>query len=101
LTRSYVALCVLALTFLTLIAQTPAPTLGLEQGTLDFETKDFVLKLVKASQTIAALQPKGAGGFDFTPADRLANRAADRLQSWPESELIISPRRSRMNATRS
>jgi len=51
------------------------------KGTLDFDTAEFTLKLVKASQTIAALQPKGAGGFDFTPADRLANRATDRFNS--------------------
>ena len=88
----------------------PPPTLGLEEGTLDFDTPDFTLKLVKASQTIAALEPKGvptytptptpqrgrgagaAGAqaapppppqptgpltFDFTPADRLAQRAAN------------------------
>lgn len=91
----------------------PPPTLGLENGTLDFETPAFALKLVKSSQTIAALEPKGvptytptptpargrgagagaaagAAGrgaapapppvplkFDFTPADRLAQRAAD------------------------
>ena len=91
----------------------PPPTLGLEQGVLEFDTPDFTLKLVKASQTIAALEPKGVptytptprpprgGGrgrgaqagavtapttppppppplkFDFTPADRLAQRAAD------------------------
>src|SRR5207247_7233540 len=53
------------------------PTLGLEQGYLEFDTPDFKLKLVKASQTIAALQPKGADGFDFTPADRLERRAAN------------------------
>ena len=35
------------------------------------------MKLVKASQTIAALQPKGAGDFDFTPADQLERRAAN------------------------
>lgn len=57
--------------------QSAPATLGLEQGTLDFDTPDFTLKLVKASQTIAALQPKGAGNFDFTPADRLPNRAAN------------------------
>jgi hypothetical protein len=60
----------------------PAPaTLGLEQGTLDFDTPDFSLKLVKASQTVAALQPKGANGFDFTPVDRLEARASDRFNS--------------------
>src|SRR6266542_4583862 len=47
------------------------PTLGLEQGYIELDTPDFTLKLVKASQTVAALQPKGANGFDFTPADRL------------------------------
>jgi len=53
------------------------PTLGLEQGYLEFDTPLFKVKLVKASQTIAALQPKGAEGFDFTPGDRLERRAAN------------------------
>src|SRR6266849_511180 len=53
------------------------PTLGLDQGYLEFDTPDFKLKLVKASQTIAALQPNSADGFDFTPADRLERRAAN------------------------
>ncbi len=53
------------------------PILGLEQGYLDFETPDFRLKLVKASQTVAALEPKGEGGFDFTPADWLERRNGD------------------------
>ncbi len=57
-------------------AQGP-PTLGLDQGLIELDTPDFTLKLVKASQTIAALQPKAAQGFDFTPADWLDNRAAD------------------------
>jgi Family of unknown function (DUF5695) len=66
-------------------AQPPTPTLGLEHGTLDFDTPDFTLKLVKDSQTIAALQPKGAKGidantpFDFTPADQLKARQGDRF----------------------
>src|SRR2546421_2755756 len=53
------------------------PTLGLDQGYLEFDTPEFKVKLVKASQTIAALQPKNAEGFDFTPADRLERRAAN------------------------
>jgi hypothetical protein len=57
--------------------QTGPPTLGLEQGYLAFDTPDFDIKLVKASQTLAALVPKNASGFDFTPADRLENRARD------------------------
>ena len=42
------------------------------------ETADFRLTLDKASQTVAALEPKRTPGFDFTPADRLAQRSADR-----------------------
>jgi hypothetical protein len=53
------------------------PTLGLDQGFIELDTPDFNLKLVKASQTVAALQPKGAGGFDFTPADQLQKRAGN------------------------
>jgi hypothetical protein len=55
------------------------PTLGLNQGFMEFDLPDFNLKLVKASQTVAALQPKGAGGFDFTPADQLSKRAANHF----------------------
>src|SRR6185295_7638515 len=58
--------------------QPPSPaTLGLDQGYLEFDTPDFKLKLVKSSQTIAALVPKTTPGFDFTPADRLERRAAN------------------------
>jgi hypothetical protein len=57
-------------------ADTP-PTLGLEQGLIDLDTPDFKLKLIKASQTIAALEPKGANRFDFTPADMLEARSRD------------------------
>ncbi|MGB2908130.1 MAG: DUF5695 domain-containing protein [Candidatus Aminicenantaceae bacterium] len=52
-------------------------TLGLEEGLTEIDTHDFTLKLVRVSQTVAAFEPKGAGGFDFTPADRLKERAAD------------------------
>jgi hypothetical protein len=43
--------------------------------TIQFETAEFCVSLSKNSQTIAALQPKAAPGFDFTPADRLSKRA--------------------------
>ena len=70
------------------------PTLGLDQGTLDFDTGDFNLKLVKASQTIAALEPKGAKGlgdvpFDFTPADQLHARDGDRFNHLGDLTLRI------------
>ena len=52
---------------------TPGPMLG--QGTMDLDTPDFTLSLVRSSQTVAALKPKGAGGFDFTPGDLLVERS--------------------------
>lgn len=54
---------------------TPGPML--QQGFLDFDTPAFSLKLVRSSQTVAALKPKGAADFDFTPGDRLAQRSQD------------------------
>ena len=47
------------------------------QSFLEFDTPHFKLKLVKESQTVAALEPKSDAGFDFTPADRLEKRAAN------------------------
>src|SRR5882672_8207148 len=58
-------------------APPPPPTLGLEQGYLDLDSPDFKIKLVKTSQTVAALEPKAAPGFDFTPGDRLEKRSAN------------------------
>lgn len=58
-------------------ARDTTPTLGLEQGLLSLETPAFRVRLVRASQTLAALEPKGTTGFDFTPADRLDRRAAN------------------------
>ena len=55
----------------------PPPTLGLDQGFIEYETPTFKLKLVKASQTVAALEPRAASDFDFTPADRIERRAAN------------------------
>jgi hypothetical protein len=73
----------------------PPATLGLENGTLDFDTPDFTLKLVRDSQTIAALRPKGAKGmdastpFDFTPADQLTARQGDRFNHLGDVHLRI------------
>ena len=53
------------------------PTLVLDQGLIEFETPDFKVKLVRASQTVAALQPLGAAGFDFTPSDLLERRSSN------------------------
>src|SRR5579862_410614 len=53
--------------------RTPGPMLA--QGVQDYDTPDFTLTLVRSSQTVAALKPKGAGGFDFTPGDLLTERS--------------------------
>src|SRR5687767_9861295 len=47
------------------------------QEYLEFNIPDFKLRLSKASQTVAALEPKSAAGFDFTPSDRLDKRAGN------------------------
>jgi hypothetical protein len=72
----------LAVSLLAVAAQAP-------QGTLDFDTPDFTLKLVNASQTVASLAPKGAGSFDFAPADRLESRASDRFNSLGDLTLRV------------
>jgi hypothetical protein len=55
----------------------PTPGRMLSQGTVDFDTPDFTLTLVRSSQTVAALKPKGAPDFDFTPGDLLVARSKD------------------------
>ena len=55
----------------------PRSTLGLEAGLLTFDTPHFDLHLVQASQTVAALRPKPAAAFDFTPGDWLERRDRD------------------------
>ncbi len=52
-------------------------TLGLERGITSYDTPTLDLELVDASQTVAALKPKGSGGFDFTPGDWLDRRDAN------------------------
>src|SRR5215510_12766657 len=53
----------------------PVPGPMLEQGIANYETPEFTLSLVRSSQTVAALKPKGADGFDFTPGDLLVTRS--------------------------
>ena len=53
----------------------PVPGPMLSQGNVQFDTPEFSLSLVRSSQTVAALQPKGAGDFDFTPGDLLVARS--------------------------
>jgi len=57
------------------VSPTPGPMLG--EGTIDLDTPEFTLTLVRSSQTVAALKPKGTEGFDFTPGDLLISRSHD------------------------
>lgn len=54
-------------------------TLNLDKGLLTFNTPAFRLKLVKASQTVAALEPNTEKYFDYTPAARLAQRSSNGM----------------------
>ncbi len=44
-------------------------------NTINLETAEFCVRLSTDSQTVAALEPKSAPGFDFTPADQLSARS--------------------------
>jgi hypothetical protein len=57
--------------------QPPVPGPMLSQGMIELDTPDFSLTLVRSSQTVAALKPKNANGFDFTPGDLLVARSQD------------------------
>ncbi len=59
----------------------PPPTLGLDAGVLTFDTPDFTLKLVTASQTIAALEPKGVPTYTPTPRPARGGRAGNAGQT--------------------
>jgi Family of unknown function (DUF5695) len=55
----------------------PTPGPMLTEGTITLNTPEFTLDLVRSSQTVAALKPKAAPEFDFTPGDLLVERSKD------------------------
>lgn len=61
----------------------------LAEGTMDIDTPDFTLSLVRSSQTVAALKPKGAGGFDFTPGDLLVWRSQNGFYHLGDLDLRL------------
>lgn len=66
---------------------TPGPML--KDGTEEFDTPDFKLSLVRSSQTVAALKPKSADGFDFTPGDILVERSQDGFDHLGDLDLRV------------
>lgn len=67
----------------------PKPGPMLDQGTVDFDTPDFTLTLVRSSQTVAALKAKSANGFDFTPGDMLVERSQDGYYHLGDLDLRV------------
>jgi len=75
-------------------AQSSAPpqlTSGpmLDGGILTLDTPEFTLKLVRSSQTVAALQPKADLHFDFTPGDLLSQRSQNGYYHLGDLDLRI------------
>ncbi|HET8735493.1 MAG TPA: DUF5695 domain-containing protein, partial [Pricia sp.] len=64
-------------------------TLGVADVYQKFSTPDFQLKLVRASQTVAALSPNQEPYFDFTPGERLEIRDKDSLYHLGDINLRI------------
>ena len=79
-------------------ARDPIPTLGLDQGVHELQAGPLRLALVRASQTVAALQPEGHGGFDFTPSDWLERREGDEY--FHLGDLTLRLRREASDAWR-
>ena len=67
----------------------PSPGPMLAEGTVEFDTPDFTLSLVRSSQTVAALKPKVAGGFDFTPGDLLVWRSQNGFYHLGDLDLRL------------
>lgn len=66
----------------------PAP-LRLDLGFTELDTPQFDFKLVKASQTVAGLQPKEQESFDFTPSGDLQARSDNEFYHLGDLNLRI------------
>ena len=70
-------------------AKKPIPGPMLSAGIETLKMPQFTLKLVRSSQTVAALLPEGAGGFDFTPGDRLIERSQNGYYQLGDIDLRV------------
>jgi Family of unknown function (DUF5695) len=89
--RAYVSIALLSAVG---AAQSPAPAGAppgpmLKDGIVSLDTPAFTLKLVRSSQTVAALQPKGDPNFDFTPGDVLSQRSQNGYYHLGDLDLRI------------
>jgi hypothetical protein len=70
-------------------APPPKPGPMLDQGMMELSAPDFDLTLVRSSQTVAALKPKGGKGFDFTPGDILVARSQNGYYHLGDIDLRV------------
>ena len=88
--RSSLALCALLFCAGMLAAQEPQKPAPLPARQLQtFQTPEFKVELARSSQTLASLQPTSAGGFDFEPADRLADRFGNGFYQLGDLDLVL------------
>lgn len=84
ITIRIIAIAILLLTYSNLNAQRNQrdlgpSTLGVDQGTVDFETAEFEIKLLNSSQTVASLKAIGQPELDYTPGDWLEQRDKNKF----------------------
>jgi hypothetical protein len=63
----------------------------LQGGTIELETPEFNVTLVRSSQTVAAFKPKSNPDFDFTPGDLLIERSQDGYFHLGDITLRLRP----------
>ena len=64
-------------------------TLHLEQGYINVKSRDFSLKLVKSSQTLAGLKPLSDTVFNFSPEQFLKQRSSDGMYQLGDINLKV------------
>jgi len=69
----------------------PTPGPMLQGGTIELETPEFNVTLVRSSQTVAAFRPKSNPDFDFTPGDLLIERSQDGYFHLGDITLRLRP----------
>jgi hypothetical protein len=75
---------------------TPTPGPMLAEGTIELQTPDFNLVLVRSSQTVAELKPKSVPEFDFTPSDLLIERSRNGYFHLGDISSFARRKRKRM-----
>jgi hypothetical protein len=61
----------------------------LAEGYLNFQTPELDLKLVRSSQTVAAIDPRADSTFDYSPGDRLVYRSHNGFYQLGDIDLRL------------